>query len=58
MIVLSEVTLGIDWGTSDSAACISRNGKLDMIPCHEGALAYGKSFPSMFQLQKMVNCCW
>ena len=43
---MSEKILGIDLGTSDSAACIHINGKPTMIPSAEGSSKYGKAFPS------------
>ena len=41
-----EKILGIDLGTSNSAACIYIDGKATIIPSAEGATQYGKSFPS------------
>lgn len=42
----SEIVLGIDLGTSNSAACIYKDGNLIMVPSAEGHSKYGKSFPS------------
>ena len=43
---MSEIILGIDLGTSNSAACVYRDGKLDVVPSYEGTSLYGKAFPS------------
>ena len=43
---MSEKILGIDLGTSNSAACIYIDDKTTMIPSAEGASLYGKAFPS------------
>lgn len=42
----SEVVLGIDLGTSNSAACVYKDGNFIMVPSAEGFSEYGKSFPS------------
>jgi len=41
-----EFVLGIDLGTSNSAACIYKDGKTKIVPSAEGATMYGKAFPS------------
>ena len=41
-----EKIIGIDLGTSNSAACVLVGGKPTTIPSAEGASQYGKSFPS------------
>ena len=43
---MSEKILGIDLGTSNSAACVYIDGKATMIPSAEGTSLYGKAFPS------------
>ena len=43
---MTEKILGIDLGTSNSAACIYIDGKATMIPSAEGTSLYGKAFPS------------
>lgn len=43
---MNEKILGIDLGTSNSAACIYIDGKATMIPSAEGTSLYGKAFPS------------
>jgi molecular chaperone DnaK len=42
----SEKIIGIDLGTSNSAAAVLIAGKPTIIPSAEGATQYGKSFPS------------
>ena len=49
---MSGKILGIDLGTSNTAACICNDGKLDMIPSNDGASQYGKSFPSYVAITK------
>jgi molecular chaperone DnaK len=41
-----EKVIGIDLGTSNSAAAALISGKPTIIPSAEGATQYGKSFPS------------
>ena len=41
-----EKVIGIDLGTSNSAAAALIGGKPTIIPSAEGATQYGKSFPS------------
>ena len=41
-----EKIIGIDLGTSNSAASVLVGGKPTPIPSAEGASQYGKSFPS------------
>ena len=43
---MSEKILGIDLGTSNSAACVFIDDKATMIPSAEGHSMYGKAFPS------------
>ena len=43
---MNEKILGIDLGTSNSAACVYIDGKATMIPSAEGTSLYGKAFPS------------
>ncbi|MDI9623426.1 MAG: molecular chaperone DnaK [Methanothermobacter sp.] len=42
-----EKIIGIDLGTSNSAAAVLLGGKPTMIPSAEGASLYGKTFPSI-----------
>jgi molecular chaperone DnaK len=47
-----EKTLGIDLGTTNSAAAILQDGKPTMIPSAEGPTVSGKMFPSIFAITK------
>lgn len=40
-------TIGIDLGTSNSAAALLKDGKIQLVPAIEGPTAYGKMFPSI-----------
>ncbi len=42
-----EKIIGIDLGTSNSAAAVLQGGKPVIIPSSEGTTAYGKAFPSV-----------
>ena len=42
----NEKIIGIDLGTSNSAACVYIDGKPTIVPSAEGATVYGKAFPS------------
>ena len=44
--------IGIDLGTSNSAAAVLEAGKPKIIPSAEGATAYGKAFPSVVAFTK------
>ena len=44
--------LGVDLGTSNSAACVLQGGRPVMIPSSEGASLYGKAFPSVVAFTK------
>ena len=44
--------IGIDLGTSNSAAAVVMGGKPTIIPAAEGATAYGKAFPSIVAFSK------
>ena len=44
--------IGIDLGTSNSAASVMMGGKPTIIPAAEGATAYGKAFPSIVAFTK------
>ena len=44
--------IGIDLGTSNSAASVLQGGRPTMIPSAEGASMYGKSFPSIVAFNK------
>ena len=43
---MSEKIMGIDLGTSNSAACVYIDGKLAIVPSFEGTSINGKAFPS------------
>ena len=47
-----EKIIGIDLGTSNSAASILQGGKPGIIPSAEGTTAYGKAFPSVVAFTK------
>jgi len=47
-----EKIIGIDLGTSNSAAAVLRTGKPTIIPSAEGATQYGKAFPSVVAFTK------
>ena len=47
-----EKIIGIDLGTSNSAAAVLMGGKPSIIPSAEGATAYGKAFPSVVAFTK------
>ena len=47
-----EKILGIDLGTSNSAAAILQAGKPTIVPSAEGATQYGKAFPSVVAITK------
>jgi molecular chaperone DnaK len=40
-------TIGIDLGTTNSAAAVLKDGKIRLVPASEGATPYGKMFPSV-----------
>jgi molecular chaperone DnaK len=40
-------TIGIDLGTTNSAAAVLKDGKVKLVPASEGATHYGKMFPSV-----------
>lgn len=44
--------IGIDLGTSNSAASVMEGGRPKIIPAAEGASAYGKAFPSVVAFTK------
>ena len=48
----NEKIIGIDLGTSNSAASILQGGKPTIIPSAEGTTAYGKAFPSVVAFAK------
>ncbi|MFH0977748.1 MAG: molecular chaperone DnaK [Candidatus Woesearchaeota archaeon] len=47
-----EKIIGIDLGTSNSAAAVLQAGKPVIIPSSEGTTAYGKAFPSVVAFAK------
>ncbi|HLG24401.1 MAG TPA: molecular chaperone DnaK [Candidatus Nanoarchaeia archaeon] len=47
-----EKIIGIDLGTSNSAAAALQGGKPSIIPSAEGTTAYGKAFPSVVAFTK------
>lgn len=48
----TEKIIGIDLGTSNSAASVLEGGRPVLIPSAEGASMYGKSFPSVVAINK------
>ena len=50
--VKKEKIIGIDLGTSNSAAAILQAGKPTIIPSGEGTTQYGKAFPSVVAFTK------
>jgi len=49
---MTEKIIGIDLGTSNSAAAIMQGGKPTLIPAAEGTTAAGKAFPSFVAFSK------
>ncbi|MCS7117328.1 MAG: molecular chaperone DnaK [Thaumarchaeota archaeon] len=49
---MPEKVIGIDLGTSNSAAAVVLDGKSVMIPASEGFTMYGKAFPSYVAVTK------
>jgi len=49
---MAEKIIGIDLGTSNSAAAIIQGGKPTLIPAAEGTTAAGKAFPSFVAFSK------
>ncbi len=49
---MSEKIIGIDLGTSNSAAAVYINGNVKVIPSAEGNTMYGKAFPSYVAFTK------
>ena len=49
---MSEKIIGIDLGTSNSAAAIIQGGKPTLIPAAEGTTVAGKAFPSIVAFSK------
>ena len=47
-----EKIIGIDLGTSNSAASVLQAGKPVIVPSAEGTTAYGKAFPSIVAFTK------
>ena len=47
-----EKIIGIDLGTSNSAAAVLQAGKATIVPSAEGTTAYGKAFPSIVAFAK------
>jgi len=50
--IKKEKIIGIDLGTSNSAASVLQAGKPTIIPSAEGTTAYGKAFPSVVAITK------
>ena len=49
---MGEKIIGIDLGTSNSAASVIQGGKPTLIPAAEGTTAAGKAFPSIVAFSK------
>ncbi len=45
-------TIGIDLGTSNSAAAVMKEGKIRLVPAAEGPTFYGKMFPSIVSFKE------
>jgi len=45
-------TIGIDLGTTNSAAAVMKEGKISIVPAAEGPTPYGKMFPSVVAFKK------
>lgn len=45
-------TIGIDLGTTNSAAAVLKDGKVRLVPASEGATPYGKMFPSVIAFKE------
>jgi len=52
MKMATEKIIGIDLGTSNSAAAVLQGGKPAIIPSAEGSTQYGKAFPSVVAFTK------
>jgi len=52
MVEKKEKIIGIDLGTSNSAAAVLQAGKPSIIPSAEGTTQYGKAFPSIVAFTK------
>ena len=52
---MTEKIIGIDLGTSNSAAAIMQGGKPTLIPAAEGTTVAGKAFPSFVAFDKDGN---
>ena len=52
---MSEKIIGIDLGTSNSAAAVIQAGKPTLIPAAEGNTMAGKAFPSIVAFDKDGN---
>ena len=52
---MSEKIIGIDLGTSNSAAAVVQGGKPTLIPAAEGNTIAGKAFPSIVAFDKDSN---
>jgi molecular chaperone DnaK len=50
--IKKEKIIGIDLGTSNSAAAVLQAGKATIIPSAEGTTQYGKAFPSVVAITK------
>ena len=49
---MAEKIIGIDLGTSNSAAAVIQGGKPTLIPAAEGTTVAGKAFPSIVAFSK------
>ena len=49
---MAEKIIGIDLGTSNSAASVMQGGKPTLIPAAEGTTVAGKAFPSVVAFSK------
>ena len=49
---MAEKIIGIDLGTSNSAAAVMQGGKPTLVPAAEGTTVAGKAFPSVVAMSK------
>ena len=52
MVIAMTRTMGIDLGTSNSAAAVMKDGKIRLVPASEGPTSYGKMFPSIIAFKE------
>ena len=55
---MAEKIIGIDLGTSNSAASVIQGGKPTLIPAAEGTTVAGKAFPSVSIFKRWRSTSW